>query len=69
MQHTKVKPFIKWAGGKTQLLKTFQSYYPKQLKEQKIRNYYEPFLGSGAVFFDVVQQFNIRSAFLYDRCV
>jgi DNA adenine methylase len=66
MQQTKVKPFIKWAGGKTQLLKTFQSFYPKQLKEHKIRNYYEPFLGSGAVFFDVVQQFNIRNAFLYD---
>lgn len=66
MQQTKVKPFIKWAGGKTQLLKTFQSFYPKQLKEHKIRNYYEPFLGSGAIFFDVVQQFNIRSAFLYD---
>jgi len=66
MPETKAKPFIKWAGGKTQLLKTFQSFYPKQLKENKIRNYYEPFLGGAAVFFDVAQQFKIRNAFLYD---
>ena len=60
------KPFLKWAGGKGQLLQKFQELYPQQLKEKKIKNYYEPFLGSGAVFFDVVQNFEIKLAYLYD---
>jgi len=60
------KPFLKWAGGKGQLLKAFQNFYPKEIKTNQIKNYYEPFIGGGAVFFDVVQQYNIRSAFLYD---
>src|SRR3989339_231514 len=60
------KPFLKWAGGKSQLLPKFQELYPEQLKEKKIKFYYEPFLGSGAVFFDIAQKFNIESAYLYD---
>ncbi|WP_052345365.1 DNA adenine methylase [Alkaliflexus imshenetskii] len=44
------KPFLKWAGGKGQLLPKFQELYPPQLKEHKIKTFYEPFLGSGAVF-------------------
>jgi DNA adenine methylase len=66
MELTTAKPFLKWAGGKAQLLSKFQDFYPKQLKENKIKCYYEPFLGSGAVFFDIAQKFNIESAFLYD---
>ena len=31
----KAKPFLKWAGGKGQLLKQFESFYPKELKEGK----------------------------------
>lgn len=62
----KAKPFLKWAGGKGQLLETFSSFYPAELKEGIIKNYYEPFLGGGAVFFDIAQQFGIKSAFLYD---
>lgn len=60
------KPFLKWAGGKGQLLHKFQELYPKQLKEKKIKSYFEPFLGSGAVFFDVVQNFDVDIAYLYD---
>jgi DNA adenine methylase len=62
----KAKPFLKWAGGKGQLLETFSIYYPAELKNGKIENYYEPFLGGGSVFFDVAQKFDIKSAFLYD---
>ena len=65
-RNTLARPFLKWAGGKGQLLKIFQEHYPIPLQKKEIKNYYEPFLGSGAVFFDLVQQFEIRNAFLYD---
>lgn len=61
------KPFLKWAGGKGQLLDTFQNFYPAELRAGEIENYYEPFVGGGAVFFDIAQRFNIGSAFLYDN--
>ena len=60
------KPFLKWAGGKGQLLVKFQDLYPTKLKEGKINNFYEPFLGSGAVFFDIAQRYKIKTAYLYD---
>ncbi len=60
------KPFLKWAGGKGQLLDRFQELYPEKLKRKKIKNFYEPFLGSGAVFFDIAQKYDIENAFLYD---
>jgi DNA adenine methylase len=43
-----VKPFLKWAGGKQQLLGEIRRLVPP-----RFRNYREPFLGSGAVFFDL----------------
>ncbi|TNF41994.1 MAG: DNA adenine methylase, partial [Bacteroidetes bacterium] len=60
------KPFLKWAGGKGQLISAFRDFYPAELKSGQIKNYYEPFIGGGAVFFDVAQQYNIQSAYLYD---
>lgn len=60
------KPFLKWAGGKSQLIQKFQTLYPAELKNNSIKNYYEPFLGSGAVFFDIVQRYKIEQAYLYD---
>lgn len=62
----KAKPFLKWAGGKGQLLPKYQELYPQKLIDKKIKNYYEPFLGSGAVFFDIVQNYEVENAFLYD---
>ncbi len=40
----KAKPFLKWVGGKVQLLPQFQQYYPRELREGKIETYSEPFL-------------------------
>jgi DNA adenine methylase len=45
-KHT--RPFLKWAGGKSQLLKQYSSWFPGV---DQIRCYYEPFLGSAAVYF------------------
>ena len=45
-----VQPFLKWAGGKRQLLPALRGFYPPEF-----RAYHEPFLGSGAVFFDLAR--------------
>ena len=44
-KHKKIKPFLKWAGGKTRELNIIERFLPK-----KIENYYEPFIGGGAVW-------------------
>jgi DNA adenine methylase len=42
------RPLLKWAGGKRQLLPALRAFYPV-----RFRRYFEPFVGSGAVFFDL----------------
>ena len=56
------RPFLKWAGGKTQLLFEFQKRFPQGLKNGEITHYVEPFVGSGAVFFYVTEKFS------FDQC-
>lgn len=61
------KPFLKWAGGKTQLLNEIEAILPDIFtKSKKIDFYFEPFVGGGAVFFYLVSNYNIKEAFLYD---
>ena len=57
---------MKWAGGKSQLLTQFEQLYPRALHTRKITNYVEPFIGGGAVFFDLMQRFNFKSAYISD---
>lgn len=52
---TRAKPFLKWAGGKTQLLPVIQELLPKDFEQGKIKRYIEPFIGGGAVFFWLTQ--------------
>jgi len=50
------KPFLKWAGGKTQLISEIEKNLPYSLVEKKF-TYVEPFVGSGAVLFWVLNDF------------
>jgi DNA adenine methylase len=57
-----VKPFLRWAGGKTWLLRHSSTFFPR-----KIENYHEPFLGGGSVFLHLKQLDAIRGdSYLYD---
>ena len=60
------KPFLKWVGGKTQLLSQLETFYPPELQERKIDKYFELFIGGGAVFFEVIQKYPIEKAFISD---
>lgn len=65
-QACQAQPFIKWAGGKGQLLSTFREFYPQSLMTGRIKRYVEPFVGGGAVLFDIVQSFPIEEAMIID---
>ena len=49
MSHPNIAPFVKWAGGKRQLLAQIKERMP-----EKYNNYYEPFVGGGAVTFELL---------------
>lgn len=48
-------PFIKWAGGKSRLISQIKNFIPKEFN-----NYFEPFVGSGALFFYIVRSFKMK---------
>lgn len=54
----KPKPFVKWVGGKRQLLAQFRrlNLYPPEKFDIKTGRYFEPFVGGGAVFFDLLPE-------------
>lgn len=54
----KPKPFVKWVGGKRQLLKQFRELglYPPEDFDPRRNRYFEPFVGGGAVFFDLLPE-------------
>ena len=59
-----VKPFVKWAGGKGQLLSEIEKYYP--FGDGNITKYAEPFVGGGAVLFDILSKYDIESVYISD---
>jgi DNA adenine methylase len=55
------KPFIKWVGGKGKLVPELEKYFPK-----KITRYFEPFIGGGAVFYEVIKSNNLEFSLVND---
>ena len=60
------RPFLKWAGGKTQLLNEFSKRLPGELKKGKITKYVEPFIGGGAFYFYLNQRFSFEKCYICD---
>jgi DNA adenine methylase len=63
---TRVKPFLKWAGGKRQLIGQLERHFPPELKDSEIKRYVEPFIGGGALFFHIAQTYNVDEFFISD---
>ena len=59
-----IKPFLKWAGGKGQLLSQIQELYP--FGDTKIKRYAEPFIGGGAVLFDILSKYELDEVYISD---
>lgn len=59
-----IKPFLKWAGGKGQLLKEIEKYYP--FDNKRITKYAEPFVGGGAVLFDILSKYDLEEIYISD---
>lgn len=61
------KPFIKWVGGKSQLLEEVEKSLPMDLHKRNNLTYIEPFVGGGAVLFWILQKYpNIKRAIIND---
>lgn len=61
------RPFLKWAGGKGQLIGQIARFLPPSLKTGRAKTYLEPFLGGGAVYFWLASNYTIERAYLYER--
>lgn len=59
------KPFLKWAGGKGQLLDTLRTYYPEGLSTT-ITKYCEPMVGAGAMLFDILNNYDLDEVMICD---
>jgi DNA adenine methylase len=60
-----LKPFVKWAGGKAQILDEIRAKYPTGLGTT-ITKYAEPFVGGGAVLFDLLSRYELREVYISD---
>lgn len=61
MEYITVKPFVKWVGGKSQLLNDIRAKYP-----EKINKYCEPFVGGGAVLLDILANYHPKEVLIND---
>ena len=64
---SEARPFLKWAGGKGQLISQIKDLLPSEfVKTRHIEKYFEPFVGGGAVFYRLSKDYKIKKAYLYD---
>lgn len=64
---TKAKPFIKWVGGKSQLIEQLEALLPTDFDKREDITYIEPFVGGGAMLFHILQAHkNIKHAVIND---
>ncbi|MDY6846929.1 MAG: Dam family site-specific DNA-(adenine-N6)-methyltransferase [Chloroflexota bacterium] len=62
----KAEPFVKWAGGKRQIIDEIHNFLPQSLEDHEI-TYIEPFVGGGAVYFSLFNSPNIKKSILIDN--
>ena len=63
------KPFLKWAGGKTQLLTQIRKHLPEPLQDDETKwphHYFEPFMGSAALFFHLAPNLRLDKTMISD---
>ncbi len=60
------RPFVKWAGGKGQLLEVLKSNLPKDI-ETRITKYAEPFVGGGAFLFALLNEYSFEEVYISDN--
>lgn len=60
----KLKPIVKYAGGKSKLLPQLSSYFPDF---SNIKYYYEPFVGGGAIFFHLCSTYHFSEIYINDK--
>ena len=65
MPQKNLKPILKWAGGKTQLLAEISHAYPDGFGTT-IRRYAEPFVGGGSVLFDILSKYELDEIYICD---
>ncbi len=64
---SEAKPFVKWAGGKRQILHILIKNLPAEIYQGKIKVYAEPFVGGGALFFKLKSMFDFEKVILADK--
>lgn len=65
MSEIGIKPFVKWAGGKSRLLEDIRKAYPTELGKG-VNKYAEPFVGGGAVLFDILSNYILDAIYISD---
>lgn len=60
------EPFVKWVGGKRQIIDQIHNFLPKIIEEDEV-TYVEPFVGGGAVYFSLFNSPNIKKSILFDN--
>lgn len=56
-----IPTFVKWAGGKKQLIDQFKQFFPKE-----IDRYFEPFVGGGAILFYILKNYKPKEVYIFD---